>query len=390
MYSQKEARPRTNRPALRSSSPAWVPRCADSRNRPVTIARLKASQNVARRTWATHWTTGIGLPHSNGKNAGAERTSAGAPDTRPSRRGRILVRCLLPNTSDRLPILTAGTSPSSPTWTTARPRWSTRCSRNRGRIAPTSGWPIAPWTPWTSSASAASPSWPRTRPCGTSTPSSTSATRRATPTSAARWSARCRWSTASCCWWTRRKAPCPRRGSCSARPSSAASSRSSSSTRWTGRTRACRRCSTRSTTCSSTSTPTRISSNFPVIYAVARDGKASLDPNVRGEDLRPLFDAIIEHTPPPKGDPEGVLQILIANLDASEYLGRIAIGRIFNGRVQDRRLRRHLQAGWLGPADARHQAVRLRRPEARRRRRKRPPATSSASPAWRTSPSARR
>jgi len=74
--------------------------------------------------------------------------------------------------------------------------------------------------------------------------------------------------------------------------------------------------------------------NFPVIYAVARDGMASLDPNVRGEDLRPLFDAIIEHTPPPKGDPEGVLQILIANLDASEYLGRIAIGRIFNGRVK--------------------------------------------------------
>jgi GTP-binding protein len=74
--------------------------------------------------------------------------------------------------------------------------------------------------------------------------------------------------------------------------------------------------------------------NFPVIYAVARDGKASLDANVRGEDLRPLFDAILEHTPPPKGDPEGVLQILIANLDASEYLGRIAIGRVFNGRVR--------------------------------------------------------
>ncbi len=73
---------------------------------------------------------------------------------------------------------------------------------------------------------------------------------------------------------------------------------------------------------------------FPVIYAVARDGQASTDPNVRGTDLRPLFDAIIEHTPPPKGDPDGILQILIANLDASEYLGRIAIGRIFNGRVK--------------------------------------------------------
>ncbi|BCS35699.1 translational GTPase TypA [Luteitalea sp. TBR-22] len=73
--------------------------------------------------------------------------------------------------------------------------------------------------------------------------------------------------------------------------------------------------------------------DFPVIYAVARDGQASLDPNERGDTLKPLFDAIIEHTPPPKGDPEGILQILIANLDASEYLGRIAIGRIFNGRI---------------------------------------------------------
>jgi GTP-binding protein len=74
--------------------------------------------------------------------------------------------------------------------------------------------------------------------------------------------------------------------------------------------------------------------DFPVIYAVARDGQASADAEVRGTDLRPLFDAIIEHTPPPKGDPNGILQILIANLDASEYLGRIAIGRIFNGRVK--------------------------------------------------------
>ncbi|MCC6164647.1 MAG: translational GTPase TypA [Acidobacteria bacterium] len=73
---------------------------------------------------------------------------------------------------------------------------------------------------------------------------------------------------------------------------------------------------------------------FPIIYAVARDGQASTDASVRGEDLRPLFDAIIDHIPPPKGDVDGILQILIANLDASEYLGRIAIGRIFNGRVK--------------------------------------------------------
>jgi GTP-binding protein len=53
-----------------------------------------------------------------------------------------------------------------------------------------------------------------------------------------------------------------------------------------------------------------------------------------GTDLRPLFDAIVESVPPPRGDPEAPLQMLVANLDSSDYLGRIAIGRIFNGRVK--------------------------------------------------------
>jgi GTP-binding protein len=53
-----------------------------------------------------------------------------------------------------------------------------------------------------------------------------------------------------------------------------------------------------------------------------------------GEDLRPLLDAIIASVPPPRGDAEAPLQMLVANLDASDYLGRIAIGRIFNGRVK--------------------------------------------------------
>src|SRR5918993_330464 len=73
---------------------------------------------------------------------------------------------------------------------------------------------------------------------------------------------------------------------------------------------------------------------FPVLYTNAREGYASTEAATRGEDLRPLFDAIVEHVPPPKGDPEGSLQMLVANLDANEYLGRIAIGRIFNGQVK--------------------------------------------------------
>jgi GTP-binding protein len=56
--------------------------------------------------------------------------------------------------------------------------------------------------------------------------------------------------------------------------------------------------------------------------------------DVRGEDLRPLFEAIVEHVPPPRGNADAPLQMLVANLDASDYLGRIAIGRIFNGTVR--------------------------------------------------------
>ena len=74
--------------------------------------------------------------------------------------------------------------------------------------------------------------------------------------------------------------------------------------------------------------------DFPVIYASAKAGTASTAMDQPGEDLRPLFEAILEHTPPPRGLVEGPLQILVANLDSSDYLGRIAIGRIFNGRVK--------------------------------------------------------
>ena len=73
---------------------------------------------------------------------------------------------------------------------------------------------------------------------------------------------------------------------------------------------------------------------FPVLYTNARDGLASATPEQRGEDLRPLFEAIVEHVPPPRGNPDGGLQMLVANLDSSDYLGRIAIGRIFNGTVK--------------------------------------------------------
>jgi GTP-binding protein len=74
--------------------------------------------------------------------------------------------------------------------------------------------------------------------------------------------------------------------------------------------------------------------NFPVLYTNARQGTATVDPAVAGVDLRPLFDAVVAHIPAPHGDVDAPLQALVANLDASDYLGRLAIGRVFNGRVK--------------------------------------------------------
>ncbi len=73
---------------------------------------------------------------------------------------------------------------------------------------------------------------------------------------------------------------------------------------------------------------------FPVLYANARAGSASAEPDGDASDLRLLFEAIVQHVPPPLGDPAGHLQVLVANLDSSDYLGRIGIGRVFNGRIR--------------------------------------------------------
>jgi GTP-binding protein len=74
--------------------------------------------------------------------------------------------------------------------------------------------------------------------------------------------------------------------------------------------------------------------DFPVLYTNAKAGTASNTIDVPGEDLRPLFDAILASTPPPAGNPEHVLQVLVANLDYSDYLGRLAIARVFNGSLR--------------------------------------------------------
>ena len=73
---------------------------------------------------------------------------------------------------------------------------------------------------------------------------------------------------------------------------------------------------------------------FSILYTNARAGTATTDPDVPGTDLSALFSAIVDHVPPPCGNPAAPLQLLVANLDSSDYLGRIAIGRIFNGTVR--------------------------------------------------------
>ena len=72
---------------------------------------------------------------------------------------------------------------------------------------------------------------------------------------------------------------------------------------------------------------------FPILYAVSRDGIAKKELTDSSSDLRPLFDQIIETVPVPRQLRDDSLQLLVANLDYSDYLGRLAIGRIFSGEI---------------------------------------------------------
>src|SRR6185295_17084303 len=73
--------------------------------------------------------------------------------------------------------------------------------------------------------------------------------------------------------------------------------------------------------------------DFPVIYASARDGYAMREIHEKSDNMVPLFDAVIKHIPPPKESGVHYFQFLVSNLDYSDYLGRIAYGRIVSGRV---------------------------------------------------------
>ena len=74
--------------------------------------------------------------------------------------------------------------------------------------------------------------------------------------------------------------------------------------------------------------------DFPVIYAVARDGRAGHAPDALEGDLRPLLDTIVEEIPAPQADPDAPAQLLVASLDYDNHRGRVAIGRIHRGQIR--------------------------------------------------------
>lgn len=74
--------------------------------------------------------------------------------------------------------------------------------------------------------------------------------------------------------------------------------------------------------------------NSPILYCSGRDGTASFDPHVKGENLTPLFDTILKYIDAPDGDEKGSLQVLVSAIDYNEYVGRIGIGRVERGSIK--------------------------------------------------------
>ncbi|MBQ8932895.1 MAG: GTP-binding protein, partial [Lachnospiraceae bacterium] len=72
----------------------------------------------------------------------------------------------------------------------------------------------------------------------------------------------------------------------------------------------------------------------PFVFASARAGIASMDPDVPGENMQPLLDTILNHIPCPTGDPDKPLQLLVSTIDYNDYVGRIGVGKVSNGTIR--------------------------------------------------------
>ena len=92
---------------------------------------------------------------------------------------------------------------------------------------------------------------------------------------------------------------------------------------------------------------------FPIVYSNAREGRAGLKPDELADDLRPLFELLLEHIPAPEHDPGHPLQALVTNLDASPYVGRLALARVQHGTI-----RKGQQVAWCR-ADGRIENVKV-------------------------------
>ena len=91
--------------------------------------------------------------------------------------------------------------------------------------------------------------------------------------------------------------------------------------------------------------------DFPVTYARALEGRAGLDPETLADDLQPLFDAIVNHLPPPQVALDGPTQLLVTTLEYSSYVGKIAVGRLSSGSLQTGQAIVHISAeGEMTPA----------------------------------------
>jgi GTP-binding protein len=74
--------------------------------------------------------------------------------------------------------------------------------------------------------------------------------------------------------------------------------------------------------------------DFPIVYTNAKKGIAKIDPEDDSENLRPLFDLILKTVPPPIDNSKDILQFLVTNIDYNDYVGRLAIGRLFSGSIR--------------------------------------------------------
>ena len=132
--------------------------------------------------------------------------------------------------------------------------------------------------------------------------------------------------------------------------------------------------------------------DFPVIYASAKDGYAKTDLKHVSGTMEPLFDAIIKHIPPPRAHAGEGFKMLVANLDYSDYLGRIAFGKIYSGKVKvgDTYVCIHGDGRKSTRQDHRHLPFRgpqtHRSPRGPRRRRRRPDRVSRTCSSARRSP----